>query len=77
MKQLTPQELAKNAVLTRARAEGTIVRAAFLNALLPRVEAEFNRRLSEGEELSFTIPSASEFADAYVRSFLPEAPALS
>lgn len=63
----TPEQMARRAMLMRVRSEGNIVRAYFLNEVLPAIEKEFDRRLSQGEVLSLEVPEADEFARAYVK----------
>jgi hypothetical protein len=67
MRQATPEEMARRALLMRARNEGNVVRAYFLNEVLPQIEKEFDRRLASGENLSLEMPPADAFARAYVK----------
>lgn len=67
MRKATAEEMARRAVLMRARSEGNIVRAYFLNEVIPAIEKEFDRRLSQGEVLNLEIPEADAFARAYVK----------
>jgi hypothetical protein len=69
MNKLTPQEMARRAVLARARAEATIIRSYILNEVLPEVEAEFDRRLAAGESLSLSIPSGEALGTAFAADF--------
>lgn len=70
MNKLTPEQMAKKAVFMRARNEASIVRAYFVNEVLPVIELEFDRRLNTGSDLSLTMPGAVEFAQAYVDQFI-------
>ena len=72
MNQLTPEQMAKKAVLMRARNEASIVRAFFINTVLPTVEAEFDRRLSSGEAIALEMPDAVDFAKAYTAQFFAD-----
>lgn len=72
MNKLTPEQMLKRAVLLRARAEGSVVRAYFLNEVIPAIEQEFDRRLSTGEELALAIPEADQFAQAYVKQLFKQ-----
>jgi len=67
MKKLTPEEMEERAILTRARAEGTIVRQYFLNEVLPAIKNEIGRLRSTGQEIEIKLPPAEKFAKAYVQ----------
>ena len=69
MSKLTPTQMAKKAIFTRARAEGSVLRDYFLNEVLPELELEFDRRLASGQTLNLAIPEADTFAKAYVEAF--------
>jgi hypothetical protein len=56
--------------MMRLRGEANILRAFWLNEVLPVIEAEFDARIQSGEELPLHVPEANEFAEAYVRQFL-------
>lgn len=67
--QLTPIQKQRRAVLTRARAEATILRADFLSDILPVVEAEFDRRVASGELTNLAIPTADTLAALFIDEF--------
>lgn len=70
MGKLTDQQVKKRAVLTRVRTEGTILRTAWLNEVLPLVEDELDRRIAAGESMVVELPEVDEFASAYAQLFI-------
>ena len=60
----------------RARNEGSILRAYFINEVVPAIEQEFDRRLASGVELDLEVPNALAFAQAYVGEFFESNKAL-
>lgn len=69
MKRLTELEMEKRNIMTRIRTEGTIIRAIWLNEVLPAIEEEIDRRIQAGEDLPLRVPKADEFAAGYVQRF--------
>lgn len=69
MKKLSPLEMDKRNIMTRVRTEGTIIRAIWLNEVLPAIEEEIDRRIQAGEDLPLRVPKADEFAAGYVQRF--------
>lgn len=70
MNKLTPEQMQRKAVLMRARNEASIVRAFFINEVLPVVEAEFDRRLGAGEDTNLTVPSGEVLGQRFVDEFM-------
>ena len=70
MIKLTPEQMAKRAMLMRVRSEGNILRAFWLNEVVPAIEKEFDRRLANGDNLVLEMPDVDKLAKSYVNQIL-------
>lgn len=66
VKKLTRKQMQKNAVLARVRTEATILRAMWLNEVLPAIEDEIDRRITAGEHLDLDLPEIDQLAGNYI-----------
>jgi hypothetical protein len=66
--QRSDNEMRAKAQVMRVRTEANVVRAMWLNKVLPIVEGELNRRLAEGEPIEIGLPEVDTFAEQYLEA---------
>lgn len=64
MKAKSDVEMERYALSVRLRAEAHIIRARWLNEVMPAVLEEFDRRLNGGESVVLELPSADVLIEA-------------
>lgn len=55
------------ALAIRVRAEASVIRARWLNEVLPVVLEEFDRRLTAGESTTIVLPSVDAMVDDAIK----------
>ena len=72
----TPAQMEKVNTLRRVRTEGSILRAMWLNEVLPAVEEEIDRRIAAGESVALSMPDIDRIGAAFIQDFLTLNPQL-
>jgi hypothetical protein len=67
VRQKNSVEIERYALSLRVRAEASVIRARWLNEVLPVVLEEFDRRLTSGESTSIVLPSIDEMVDSAIK----------
>lgn len=67
MKRKDEIDMERYALSIRVRAEASVIRARWLNEVLPVVLEEFDRRLTAGESTTIVLPSVDAMVDDAIK----------